>query len=93
MVMRTTSALSQRSPKNLLTPSMPPRVTGRDLNPTVTLTILLRMALLVAFAVLAGAGTALTPCVLPVLPALLSASATGGRRRPLGVILGLTITT
>ena len=31
-----------------------------------------------------GAGTALTPCVLPVLPALLSASATGGRRRPLG---------
>ena len=50
------------------------------------------MALLVAFAVLAGAGTALTPCVLPVLPALLSASATGGRRRPLGVILGLTVT-
>ena len=50
------------------------------------------MAVLVAFAVLAGAGTALTPCVLPVLPALLSASATGGRRRPLGVILGLTVT-
>ena len=50
------------------------------------------MALLVAFAVLAGAGTALTPCVLPVLPALLSASATGGRRRPLGVISGLTVT-
>ena len=50
------------------------------------------MELLVAFAVLAGAGTALTPCVLPVLPALLSASATGGRRRPLGVILGLTVT-
>ena len=47
---------------------------------------------LVAFAVLAGAGTALTPCVLPVLPALLSASATGGRRRPLGVIAGLTVT-
>ncbi len=50
------------------------------------------MALLVVFAVLAGAGTAITPCVLPVLPALLSASATGGRRRPLGIILGLTVT-
>jgi cytochrome c biogenesis protein CcdA/thiol-disulfide isomerase/thioredoxin len=50
------------------------------------------MALLVIFAVLAGAGTALTPCILPVLPALLSASAAGGRRRPLGVILGLVAT-
>ncbi len=50
------------------------------------------MLLLTIFAVLAGAGTALTPCVLPVLPALLSASAAGGRRRPLGVILGLVST-
>ncbi len=50
------------------------------------------MALLTIFAVIAGAGTALTPCVLPVLPALLSASATGGRRRPLGVIAGLVLT-
>jgi cytochrome c biogenesis protein CcdA/thiol-disulfide isomerase/thioredoxin len=30
--------------------------------------------------------------VLPVLPALLSASATGGRRRPLGIVLGLAVT-
>ena len=50
------------------------------------------MALLVAFAFLAGAGTAISPCVLPVLPALLSAGATGGRRRPLGIVLGLAIT-
>jgi len=50
------------------------------------------MALLEIFALLAGAGTAITPCVLPVLPALLSASAAGGRRRPLGVVLGLGIT-
>ena len=42
------------------------------------------MIVLLAFAVLAGAATAITPCVLPVLPALLSASGTGGRRRPLG---------
>ena len=47
------------------------------------------MAFLVLFAFLAGAGTALSPCVLPVLPALLSAGATGGRRRPLGIVLGL----
>src|SRR4051794_9692538 len=50
------------------------------------------MALLVVFAFLAGAGTALSPCVLPVLPALLSAGATGGRRRPLGIVTGLAIT-
>ena len=50
------------------------------------------MVLLVLFAFVAGAGTALTPCVLPVLPALLASAGTGGRRRPLGVILGLTAT-
>jgi cytochrome c biogenesis protein CcdA/thiol-disulfide isomerase/thioredoxin len=50
------------------------------------------MVLLVLFAVVAGAGTALTPCVLPVLPGLLASAGTGGRRRPLGVILGLTVT-
>ncbi len=44
------------------------------------------------FALVAGAGTAVTPCVLPVLPALLSASALGGRRRPLGIVLGLAVT-
>jgi cytochrome c biogenesis protein CcdA/thiol-disulfide isomerase/thioredoxin len=50
------------------------------------------MLILILFAVLAGAGTALSPCVLPVLPALLSAAGVGGRRRPLGVVLGLTVT-
>jgi cytochrome c biogenesis protein CcdA/thiol-disulfide isomerase/thioredoxin len=50
------------------------------------------MGLLVVFAFLAGAGTALSPCVLPVLPALLSAGATGGRRRPLGIVSGLALT-
>ena len=44
------------------------------------------------FALVAGAGTALSPCVLPVLPALLSAGGVGGRRRPLGIVLGLTVT-
>jgi cytochrome c biogenesis protein CcdA/thiol-disulfide isomerase/thioredoxin len=50
------------------------------------------MLLLMLFAFIAGAGTAITPCVLPVLPALLSASGVGGRRRPIGIIIGLAIT-
>src|ERR1700733_306403 len=50
------------------------------------------MLVLLTFAVLAGAGTALSPCALPVLPALLSAGGVGGRRRPLGIVLGLSIT-
>ena len=50
------------------------------------------MLLLLMFALIAGAGTAITPCVLPVLPALLSASAVGGRRRPLGIVVGLAAT-
>jgi cytochrome c biogenesis protein CcdA/thiol-disulfide isomerase/thioredoxin len=43
------------------------------------------------FALVAGAGTALSPCVLPVLPAVLGAGVTGGRRRPLGIVTGLTL--
>src|SRR4051794_26551723 len=50
------------------------------------------MIVLLLFAFLAGAATAVTPCVLPVLPALLSASGTGGRRRPFGIVTGLTVT-
>jgi hypothetical protein len=30
--------------------------------------------------------------VLPVLPALLSTTGTGGRRQPIGVVLGLAVT-
>src|SRR4051812_18490250 len=41
------------------------------------------------FALVAGAGTALSPCVLPVLPLALTGAATGGRRRPLGIAVGL----
>jgi cytochrome c biogenesis protein CcdA/thiol-disulfide isomerase/thioredoxin len=50
------------------------------------------MVVLIGFAILAGAGTALSPCVLPVLPALLSAGGAGGARRPLGIVLGLSVT-
>ena len=41
------------------------------------------------FAVIAGFGTAFSPCVLPVLPLVLSGSASGGRRRPAGIAVGL----
>jgi cytochrome c biogenesis protein CcdA/thiol-disulfide isomerase/thioredoxin len=49
------------------------------------------MALLIIFGFVAGAATALSPCVLPVLPIALSAGATGGRRRPLGIVAGLAV--
>jgi cytochrome c biogenesis protein CcdA/thiol-disulfide isomerase/thioredoxin len=49
------------------------------------------MVALIAFALVAGAGTALSPCVLPVLPVVLSAGVTGGGRRPLGVATGLAL--
>src|SRR5690242_17592583 len=49
------------------------------------------MVLLIVFGFVAGAATALSPCVLPVLPIALSAGATGGRRRPLGIVVGLAI--
>jgi cytochrome c biogenesis protein CcdA/thiol-disulfide isomerase/thioredoxin len=47
------------------------------------------MVLLIGFGFIAGAGTAISPCVLPVLPIVLSAGASGGRRRPLGIVAGL----
>src|SRR3954464_2198656 len=49
------------------------------------------MVLLLGFALLAGLATSLSPCVLPVLPVALAAGATGGRRRPLGVVTGLVL--
>ncbi len=49
------------------------------------------MLLLIIFGFIAGAATALSPCVLPVLPVALSAGATGGRRRPLGIVAGLAV--
>jgi cytochrome c biogenesis protein CcdA/thiol-disulfide isomerase/thioredoxin len=46
---------------------------------------------LIIFAFIAGVATALSPCVLPVLPVVLSAGLTGGRRRPLGIVTGLAL--
>jgi cytochrome c biogenesis protein CcdA len=47
------------------------------------------VTLLMLFAFVAGAATALSPCVLPVLPVALAVGGTGGRLRPLGVVTGL----
>jgi cytochrome c biogenesis protein CcdA/thiol-disulfide isomerase/thioredoxin len=49
------------------------------------------MVVLIVFAFIAGAATALSPCVLPVLPVALAAGVTGGKRRPLGVVTGLAL--
>ena len=49
------------------------------------------MLVLILFGFVAGAATAVSPCVLPVLPVALSAGVTGGRRRPLGVVSGLAL--
>jgi len=49
------------------------------------------MIILMLFAFLAGFATVISPCVLPVLPAILSVSAGRGKLRPYGVIVGLII--
>jgi cytochrome c biogenesis protein CcdA len=46
---------------------------------------------LIGVGVVAGVATFLSPCVLPVLPVVLAASANGGRRRPLGIAIGLGV--
>jgi len=45
------------------------------------------MTILLFFAFLSGIVTILSPCILPVLPVVLSGSV-GGKRRPLGVVAG-----
>src|SRR4051794_8234586 len=45
---------------------------------------------LIFFVFLAGVATVVSPCVLPVLPLVLSTTV-GGRLRPLGVVLGLAV--
>ncbi len=49
------------------------------------------MLLLILLGLLAGAATALSPCALPVLPVVFAAGTTGGRRRPLGIAVGLAV--
>jgi len=46
------------------------------------------MLILFTFAFLAGIVTILSPCILPILPIILSSSLTGGKSRPIGTVLG-----
>ncbi len=47
------------------------------------------MIILLFFAFLAGFVTILAPCIWPLLPIVLSASSGAGKRRPLGITLGV----
>lgn len=49
------------------------------------------MLILIVFAFLAGVVTILSPCILPVLPIVLSGSVIGGKRRPLGIVTGFVL--
>jgi cytochrome c biogenesis protein CcdA/thiol-disulfide isomerase/thioredoxin len=49
------------------------------------------MVVLIGIAFLAGVVTAISPCVLPVLPIILAGSAVGGRRRPFAIVAGLAL--
>jgi cytochrome c biogenesis protein CcdA/thiol-disulfide isomerase/thioredoxin len=47
--------------------------------------------LLLGIGFLAGVITAISPCVLPVLPILLAGGASGGKRKPYAIIAGLVL--
>src|SRR3990167_7742555 len=52
------------------------------------------MMLLIAFAFLAGVITILSPCILPILPIVLSSTIGGkeiGKSRPIGVVIGFVL--
>src|SRR5207249_1667669 len=50
-----------------------------------------RMTYLFAIALLGGAASVLTPCVFPLLPAILAVSGGEGRRRVAGVVAGIEL--
>lgn len=49
------------------------------------------MLILILFSFLGGIVTILSPCILPILPIVLSSSLTGGKRRPLGIVVGFIL--
>ncbi len=49
------------------------------------------MILLILFSFIAGIVTVLSPCILPVLPIVLSGSVTGGKQRPFGIMTGFVL--
>lgn len=49
------------------------------------------MIILLLFAFISGLITILAPCIWPILPIVLSATVGGGRKKPLGITLGIVI--
>ncbi len=49
------------------------------------------MLFLIGFAFLAGIITILSPCILPILPIVLSGSVGGGKRKPQGIVTGFIL--
>ena len=49
------------------------------------------MIVLLAFAFVSGVITILSPCILPVLPIVLSGGVGGGKARPFGVLAGFVV--
>jgi cytochrome c biogenesis protein CcdA/thiol-disulfide isomerase/thioredoxin len=49
------------------------------------------MLVLIGIGLAAGFITAISPCVLPVLPIIFAGGATGGRRKPLAIVAGLVL--
>lgn len=49
------------------------------------------MLILLAFAFISGLVTILAPCIWPILPIILSSSSTGGKKKPLGITLGVLL--
>src|SRR3989344_842213 len=49
------------------------------------------MILLLGFSFLAGIVTILSPCILPILPIVLSSSISKGKERPLGIVAGFIL--
>jgi cytochrome c biogenesis protein CcdA/thiol-disulfide isomerase/thioredoxin len=49
------------------------------------------MAILIAFAFVAGVATVISPCIIPILPVVLASGLAGGKSRPFGVVLGLVV--
>lgn len=49
------------------------------------------MILLILFAFFSGIVTIFAPCIWPILPIVLSAGVSGGERKPIGIVIGLSV--
>lgn len=49
------------------------------------------MLILILFAFIGGIITVLSPCILPLLPIILSSTVAGGQKRPLGIVAGFIL--